>query len=266
MPFSIRRAAAAVALVALCAPGAHAARARIAGLTYDQRQARVHLADGDRLMRAESFAAAIERYAEAERLDPLLVMAPYGIGRARMALRDYDSAVDAYLRAQRAFTALQAASVETRKALALARDDEILRLKESMRDAETELRLVSPTSRAARAINVRMRQMDGELDALENLRDSESPAVGAGAGRMPPALLLALGSAYFRAGRLADAEREYKAALAGRADLAEARNNLAVVYFETGRPAEAADEIRRAEKAGFKVHPELKRAVSNALN
>ena len=109
-----------------------------------------------------------------------------------------------------------------------------------------------------------MRQMDAELDALENMRESESGRDRS--ERMPPSLFLALGSAYFRAGRLSDAEREYKLALAARADLAEARNNLAVVYFETGRAALAADEIRQAEKSGFKVHPELKRAVSNALN
>jgi tetratricopeptide (TPR) repeat protein len=251
-------------LLAASAATVEAGRAHVVGLTHEQRQARVHAAEGDRHMRAEAFARAIGEYESAERLDPLLVRAPYGIGRALMALRRYDAAVEAYQRAQRAFRSLQAAGVETRKAMAAVRDDEILRLKDSIRDAETTARLVSPSSRAGREIANDMRQMDAELDALENLRDSD--VRGDGPARMPPALFLALGSAYFRAGRLVDAEREYKLALAARADLAEARNNLAVVYFETGRAAEAADEIREAEKAGFKVHPELKRAVSNALN
>ena len=83
---------------------------------------------------------------------------------------------------------------------------------------------------------------------------------------MPPSLSLALGSAYFRAGRLADAEREYKAAIAVDARLGEARNNLAVVYFETGRPSDAMREIELAEKAGYRVHPQLKLAVSKTLN
>jgi len=266
MSFFFLRPAAFVVLLAASAATVDAGRANVLGLTHEQRQARVHAAEGDRHMRAEAFARAIEEYGAAERLDRLLVRAPYGIGRAHMALRQYDAAVEAYLRAQRAFRSLQEASVETRKALAAARDDEILRLKDSIRDAETTARLVAPTSRAGRDIANQMRQMDAELDALENLRDSEPRGRGDGTARMPPALFLALGSAYFRAGRLADAEREYKLALAARADLAEARNNLAVVYFETGRAAEAADEIRQAEKAGFKVHPELKRAVSNALN
>ena len=264
MSFFFLRLVAVAVLLAVSAASVEAGRSRVLGLSHEQRQARVHVAEGDRHMRVEAFARAIEEYEAAERLDPLLVRAPYGIGRARMALRQYDAAVEAYLRAQRSFRALQAAGIETRKALAAARDDEILRLKDSIRDAETTARLVAPTSRAGREIANQMRQMDAELDALENLRDSESR--GDGTARMPPALFLALGSAYFRAGRLADAEREYKLALAARADLAEARNNLAVVYFETGRAAMAADEIQKAEKGGFKVHPELKRAVSNALN
>jgi tetratricopeptide (TPR) repeat protein len=258
------RAAAALVLAAASAAPADAARVRIAGLTHEQREARTRLAEGDRLMRVEQFARAIAEYESAERLDPLLVMAPYRIGRAKMALRDYDGAIEAYVRAQRSFTVLQSAGVEMKKALAAARDDEIRRVKEEMRDIDMQLQHLSPTSRAGRALHSRLRQLDGDLDAMENLRDSESPV--AGERRMPPALLLATGSAYFRAGRLAEAERAYKAALESRGDLAEARNNLAVVYIETGRPALAAAEIAQAEKAGFKVHPELKRAVSNALN
>jgi tetratricopeptide (TPR) repeat protein len=256
--------AAAVVAVVLAAANAHAGKPRLAGLTYEQREARVRLAEGDRLLRAEEFARAIVEFEAAERLDPLLVMAPYRIGRAKMALRDYDGAIDAYLRAQRSFTVLQSAGAEIRKALAAGRDDEIRRVKEEMRDIDMQLQQLSPTSRGARALNTRLRQLDGDLDALENLRDSESPVQGP--ARMPPALLLATGSAFFRAGRLGEAEREYKAALESRRDLGEARNNLAVVYFETGRPAQAAAEIAQAEKAGFKVNPELKRAVSNALN
>ena len=258
------RVAAALLLALAVAGGAHAGKPRLIGLTYEQREARVHLAEGDHLMRAEEFARAIVQYQAAERLDPLLVMAPYRIGRAHMALRNYEAAIDAYVRAQRSFTFLQSAGAEIRKALAASRDDEIRRLKEDMRDIDMQLQHLAPTSRSGRALNTRLRQLDGDLDTLENLRDSESPV--AGPRPMPPALLLATGSAYFRAGRLADAEREYRAALESGADLAEARNNLAVVYFETGRAAQAAAEIARAEKSGFKVNPELKRAVSNALN
>ena len=52
---------------------------------------------------------------------------------------------------------------------------------------------------------------------------------------VPSFVSLALGSAFFRLGRLADAEREYKATIAADPKTGEAHSNLAVVYLQTGR-------------------------------
>lgn len=69
---------------------------------------------------------------------------------------------------------------------------------------------------------------------------------------VPPWVSLALGSAYFfKSGTLADAEREYKAAIDADSRAGEALNNLAVVYFETQRFELASETIAAAEKAGF---------------
>jgi tetratricopeptide (TPR) repeat protein len=46
--------------------------------------------------------------------------------------------------------------------------------------------------------------------------------------------------------------------------LGEAHNNLAVVYLQTGRVAEAEAAIKTAEKAGFRVNPQLKDDIKNA--
>ena len=51
---------------------------------------------------------------------------------------------------------------------------------------------------------------------------------------------------------MADAERNYRAALCVDPKQSEAHNNLAVVSLLTGRYPEADDEIKAAEKAGFK--------------
>jgi uncharacterized protein HemY len=83
--------------------------------------------------------------------------------------------------------------------------------------------------------------------------------------QVPAFLSLALGSAHFRNRELADAEREYRAALAVRPGLGEALNNLAVVLLLTGRPTEAQEQLRLAEKAGFKVAPGLKSDVDAAV-
>ena len=81
---------------------------------------------------------------------------------------------------------------------------------------------------------------------------------------LPPGLNVALGSAYFRSGRIADAEREYRAALAAEPKLGEARINLAVVLLMTGRPADAREQIALARKSGAKVPAGLEKDVERA--
>ncbi len=78
---------------------------------------------------------------------------------------------------------------------------------------------------------------------------------------VPGFVSLALGSAYFRTGKLSEAEQAYLAAVAADPKIGEAHNNLAVVYLETGRYAEADRAVRAAEKAGVRVNPELKAQI-----
>jgi Flp pilus assembly protein TadD len=57
---------------------------------------------------------------------------------------------------------------------------------------------------------------------------------------------------------MADAEREYREAIRVDPKLGEAHNNLAVTLMLTGRLDEAGQEIKAAEKAGFRVNPQFK--------
>jgi Flp pilus assembly protein TadD len=104
---------------------------------------------------------------------------------------------------------------------------------------------------------------------LQNQRRDVQEAMARGNSTMtlsvsvPSYVLSSLGSAYFRMGKLADAEREYKAAVAVDARAGEAHSNLAVVYLETGRFDEAERSLKAAENAGFKVHPQLKEDIKN---
>jgi hypothetical protein len=61
------------------------------------------------------------------------------------------------------------------------------------------------------------------------------------------------------------AEREYKAANAVDPKSGKAFNNLAVVYLQTGRARETDEAVRSAEKAGYKVHPQLKADIKAKL-
>jgi Flp pilus assembly protein TadD len=74
---------------------------------------------------------------------------------------------------------------------------------------------------------------------------------------------LSLGSAYFRTGRFADAEREYKATIASDPKTGEALSNLAVVYMETGRLDEAEKAVKAAEKIGFHISSQLKQEIKD---
>jgi Tfp pilus assembly protein PilF len=78
---------------------------------------------------------------------------------------------------------------------------------------------------------------------------------------VPAWVSLSLGSAYFRSNRMKDAEQEYKNAIAADGRAGEAHSNLAVVYFETGRYAEAGASLKAAKKTGFKVNPQLEKEI-----
>ena len=104
-----------------------------------------------------------------------------------------------------------------------------------------------------------LRQLDNQRRDIQNaIARGNSMSIDAA---VPPWVSLSLGSAYFRSGKLADAEREYKAAIDADAKFGEAHSNLAVVYFETGRNTEALASLQAAKKAGFKVNPELEKAI-----
>lgn len=65
------------------------------------------------------------------------------------------------------------------------------------------------------------------------------------------------GSAYLRAGSVEEAEKAYREALKLRPKYGEAHNNLAVICIKRGDYEEAHSHVKAAQKAGFKVHPQL---------
>jgi tetratricopeptide (TPR) repeat protein len=230
-------------------------------LTPEQRQALDHLRSGQKLMRAERFDAAADEFRNAVRLDPLLAMAYYGLGQAQMALKNYPEAVRAYLSCREAFGKLELADAGERAAFGQAREDQIRDLKDSIRQLEMEMRGLQANSSSATRLGSRIQTLQLQVDSLERLRGAELEGAGAG---IPAEVLLALGSAHFRSSRPDDAEREYKAAIAARPKFGEAHTNLAVLYLHTGRAAEALQELKLAEKSGFRVHPELKKEIEKA--
>ena len=231
----------------------------LAASTPETIQAQQKLKDGQHLLATERFAEAAEAFRDAIRLDRALTMAHYGLGQAQMALKEYPSAVKAFQGARTAFHERAADAVTRNLENDQRRQDRVRDLRDKIR--ENQQLVFPPGSRQAQIRDMRLQQWEIEVQMLQRSTLGgvhQTPDI-------PPGILLALGSAHFRAGQLTDAEREYRAALEVQPKLGEARNNLAVALLLTGRAAEAREQIRLAEKGGFKVAPGLKEDVEKAL-
>ena len=211
-----------------------------------------HYRLGQDALRNERFEIAEQEFQSAAKLDPTLELAPYGLGQVYMATKRFRPAVAAFEKCR---------DVIRENAAGAASDDLVRqkRIDDQIKALEDEERLYSQPGRTAnsaaaqanlRTIEMRIRAMK---DAKHRALDGPEPT--------PAWLSLALGSAYFRSDALPDAERAYRAAIEVDPKLGEAHNNLAVVYMMTGRMAEAEGEVKAAEKAGFKVNPQLKEDI-----
>jgi tetratricopeptide (TPR) repeat protein len=231
-----------LALAAALAPCAHAQLADQAHRAEAMRLFRV----GQDLLSGEKFEKAAEAFSQAVENDRLLSIAHYGIGQANMNLRRYASAAKAYRDCIEAMRVLHDAEQTSRFEVDRRREDEI-----------RELRTVLNQSTRGTPEPTRL-QLEQRLRDLE----AQKRSIG-GAFRPPAEVLLALGSAYFRNGETEPAEANWKAAIEVNSKYGEAHNNLAVIYMQTGRFAEADAELSLAEKNGFHVNPQFKKDLKD---
>jgi tetratricopeptide (TPR) repeat protein len=203
-------------------------------------------------MRAEAWDDAEKAFRTATDLDPTFEMAFYMLGRANMAQKKFVDATSAYEKCRDLYR------TQLGKTFANAQDRQ--------RDRDTRLREIDEVIRSYQNVPQTLRIADA-IRQLQNQRRELAEAMARGNSTMafetavPAYVSTALGSAYFRSGRLNEAEREYKAAIAADARAGEAYSNLAVVYLETGRLTEAEKSVNAAEKVGFRVHPQLKEDI-----
>lgn len=241
-----------VPLIAVCA-GASILCADAQQLTEAQRY------EARDLFKSGMQALVSERYDEAERdfrgtvkIDRTFDAAFYGLGQVYMATERYERAVQAYLDSREAFKAGAAEAALDATAQERAILDEIQALQDLVRSYER----MAPSNQGISAI----REIERIKKRIRDLQARRGRKQG-GPLPIPAGLSLALGSAYFRLNRLADAEREYKAAIEVNPSFGEAHNNLAVVYMLTNRVDEAEQEVKLAEKNGFRVNPRFKEDV-----
>jgi Tfp pilus assembly protein PilF len=207
-----------------------------------------HLRLGQENMHAEQWDNAKAEFQAAIRLEPRLEMAHYGLGQVYMATKRFPEAVNAYLACRGAL----ASNMARRDDLTTKR-----RLDDQIQALEGEKSMLGTGAGNVIAAN--------QFDIERRLADLRMRRFQGGQSKGAPAWIsIALGSAYFRNGSMKDAEREYREALKADPKLGEAHNNLAVVYMSTGRYQDAQAEIEAAEKAAFKVNPQLKEDLKKA--
>jgi Flp pilus assembly protein TadD len=209
--------------------------------------------EGLNALSRERYEKAEEAFRGALRLDPSLFLAHYGLGQTYMATRQFEDAARQYGRCIESFREAAAEDRSQQLELAQGREDRIRDLKERIREIERSLAgsLSATRTRAARS---RIGSIEAAIASLEALRGDRSGPLD------PPAeFFLAKGSACFRAGQLALAERDYREAVRLKPRYGEAHNNLAVICMMKGELEAAFSHVQLAEKAGFKVSPELKK-------
>jgi tetratricopeptide (TPR) repeat protein len=213
--------------------------------------AKRHLRLGQQQLRAGQWDQAEAEFQAAIQVEPSLELAHYSLGQVYMATKRYPAAVSAYTACREAFVQSNA-----RRALGdLSAQRQLDDFIQMLEDQKTAL----GTGRG-NVLSGGQFEIDRRIADLRILQ-SHSKATSA----IPAWISLALGSAEFRSGALADAEREYIEALKADPKLGEAHNNLAVVYMLTGRYDEARAEITAAEKSGFRINPQLATDLKHAL-
>jgi tetratricopeptide (TPR) repeat protein len=208
-----------------------------------------HYKAGQAALQTERWAEAEAEFRLAAKLDPLLVAAHHGLGQTMMATKRYPEAVDAFLAAREAFKQGQVLAAGNEMATQRRLDDQIKALQDDVTAARRQA-----SGPNASSIQAAIMRNEDQIKTLQSLRKRG----GEGLLPTPHWLSFALGSAYFRAGDLAKAELEYRAALKEKPDLGEGHLNLGVVCMLAGRLDEAESEIALAEKVGVRVPPALK--------
>jgi Tfp pilus assembly protein PilF len=203
-------------------------------------------------MRNEDFAGARKSFESAIGIEPTFELAHFMLGRVHLAQKEYTSAATALTRARDLYVSQASRQFIDKQEAQRHRRERIAEIDGLISNLQGVTPQTFQTREQIRQLEERKRQVQ-DLDRAKDLTPEKV---------VPAFVSLSLGSAYFRLGKLPEAEEAYLAAVAADPKTGEAHNNLAVVYHQTGRYPQAKAAVRAAEKAGVKVHPELKAEIN----
>src|SRR5687767_14751506 len=247
-----RRFALTVMSIALLAGAASGAQQPSTRESSARERAREPYVAGLDQMRSEDFAAARKSFEAAIRIEPAFELAHYMLGRVHLAQKEYAPAAASLTRARDLYVSQAGRKFADKQEAQRHRRERIAEIEGLISNLQGVTPQTFQTREQIRQLEERKRQVE-DLDRAKDLTPEQV---------VPAFVSLSLGSAYFRQGKLAEAEQAYLAAVAADPKTGEAHNNLAVVYLQTGRYTQAKAAVRAAEKAGVKVHPELKAEIN----
>jgi tetratricopeptide (TPR) repeat protein len=221
------------------------------GASLEAKRANEHYRHGWESMRKEAWDEAVKSFESAIEIDPHFALAYYSLGRAHMARRDFPKAITAYTACRDLY--LRAGGERFANQFDAKRriEDRILEYQTTISQMQQDL-----GKGLSQSQSLYLRELQQTLRTLQDARDrSDTAPIDTSVPYFVP---MALGSAYFRSGQFADAEREYKAAIDSNPASGETHSNLAVLYLMTDRVQQAEAEVTLAEKSGYKVNPGLK--------
>jgi tetratricopeptide (TPR) repeat protein len=210
---------------------------------------------GDKALRSGKLDQAEQKYLEAAALGPDLPAPHRGLGQVYMTQKRYAEALAALERCKERLLVHQGQSAKDRLKQDAAIEEKIIALQDQLRSMDSGGKEASFANAGAMRT-----ELEEQIRRLDQMRQRDRAP-----GALPADLHLLLGSAHFRLDHKAEAEAEFRAAIAADPKLGEAHNNLAVLLFLGGRNQEAKSEVEAAEKAGFPVVPAFKQKLDEAL-
>lgn len=226
-----------------------------------REQALEHHRRGWRALAAEDWDSAREQFTSAIRVIAVFPMAYYGLGKAHMGLKTFDNAITAFSTCRDQYKMMAGAEFGSQLEVKQRRQDQMLELRSVLRELQSA---PSAQTRAAQGL-AQSRQIRDLQTYLRQLEDADKSGYSTSPDLAVPAeVFLSLGSAHFRANHLSEAEAQYLNALKAKPDFGEALNNLAVIALMDGRAGEAEEYAKKAEKAGYRVNPQLKDDIKAA--
>jgi tetratricopeptide (TPR) repeat protein len=231
--------------------GLSAAGSALAQTPADRERARIQNKVGWEYLRAEAWEDAAAAFQRAIDIDRTFEDAYYGLGRAELALKQFVKAIDTFTACRNLYLARAGKQFASQQEAQRYRRDQLLEINERIR-LMMSMPQTAQRQDSLRQLNNYQRQLQEAINRGNSFTIDAS---------VPPWVTLSLGSAYFRAGRFEDAEREWRATIEADSKSGETHSNLAVLYMETGRLEEAEASIKAARKAGFRVNPRLEEEI-----